>query len=52
MEKIPINISELTILDFVTPSSESSYNNNNRRNEKSKGYRQQVEYGAKKYIKP
>jgi hypothetical protein len=55
MENLPINISELDISDFVTPYSELSHNSNNsnnRRNEKSKGYRQQVEYGAKKYIKP
>ena len=45
------NTPELSILDFIsTDNSSNRYNNNN--NEKVKGYRKQVEYGAKKYIKP
>ncbi len=45
------NTHELSILDFIsTDNSSNKYNNNN--NEKVKGYRKQVEYGAKKYIKP
>ena len=44
------NTPELSILDFIsTDNSSNRYNNNN---EKVKGYRKQVEYGAKKYIKP
>ena len=46
------NTPELSILDFIsTDNSINRYNNNNN-NEKVKGYRKQVEYGAKKYIKP
>jgi len=52
MENPSINVSELDISDFVTPYEETSYNNNYNKNEKSRRYRQQVEYGAKKYIKP
>ena len=52
MEKASINVSELDISDFLTPYEETSYNNNHNKNEKSRGYRQQVEYGAKKFIKP
>lgn len=49
------NTHELSILDFISTDNSSNnssnkYNNNN--NEKVKGYRKQVEYGAKKYIKP
>jgi len=43
---------ELDISDFLTPIDEPSHNQNGHRYDKSKGYRQQVEYGAKKYIKP
>jgi len=56
MENPSINVSELDISDFLTPCEETSYNNNNNNNynkhEKSRRYRQQMEYGAKKYIKP
>jgi len=54
MENPSINVSELDISDFLTPCEETSYNNNNNYNkhEKSRRYRQQMEYGAKKYIKP
>lgn len=52
MDNPSVNVSELDISDFLTPYEETSYNNNHTKNEKSRRYRQQVEYGAKKYIKP
>jgi hypothetical protein len=53
MDNSSINVSDLDISDFVTPCDESSsYNNNRHKNDKERRYRQQVEYGAKKYIKP
>ena len=52
MEKSSINVSELDISDFLTPCEESPYNNHRSKNDKERRYRQQMEYGAKKYIKP
>lgn len=46
------NTPELSILDFISTDNSSNRYNNNNNNEKVKGYRKQVEYGAKKYIKP
>ncbi len=53
METTNTAVKELDIYDFLSTDDVSSHNHyHRRRNDKTKGYRQQVEYGAKKYIKP
>ena len=46
------NIEEMSISDFLLYEESQSYNQNGRQNDKARRYRKQVEYGAKKYIKP
>jgi len=46
------SLEDMDISDFLSYDETPSYNQNNKRSEKTKGYRKQNEYGAKKYIKP
>jgi hypothetical protein len=46
------NIEDMSISDFLLYEEIQSYNQNGRQNDKARCYRKQVEYGAKKYIKP
>ena len=48
METTNTAVKELDIYDFLSTDDVSSHNHyHRRRNDKTKGYRQQVEYGAK-----